>query len=297
VTGATGLLGRQVMKVLLDSPWEVLGLGRSRAKPPIISCDLIPSGAALKQIQGFQPSVVIHLAERRQEVLAPKKNMETQLLNVDTTGAIAGACDRCGAWLIYVSTDQVFDGTSPPYGTDAEPNPITEYGRQKRRAERLLLETSPRAAVLRVPQIFGSVEYLQESALSALYAELRSGTVPNADDWQLHYPTWAPDVAEALKAMVDRHNRGTELRGLYHWQSNEQFTKFQMVHAIAEVAGLDTSRVVPVKNPLATPQRLHDIKLDGSRLADALSSHGRFCRPFRTGLQICLAPFLEAASR
>ena len=36
VTGATGLLGSQVLQVFKESGWNVVGTGFSRAKPPTI---------------------------------------------------------------------------------------------------------------------------------------------------------------------------------------------------------------------------------------------------------------------
>lgn len=36
VTGATGLLGRQVLKAFDDAGWEAVGTGFSRAQPPKI---------------------------------------------------------------------------------------------------------------------------------------------------------------------------------------------------------------------------------------------------------------------
>lgn len=36
VTGATGLLGRQVLKAFDDAGWDTTGTGFSRAKPPKI---------------------------------------------------------------------------------------------------------------------------------------------------------------------------------------------------------------------------------------------------------------------
>ncbi|XP_028427068.1 methionine adenosyltransferase 2 subunit beta-like [Perca flavescens] len=42
----------------------------------------------------------------------------------------------CGAFLLYISTDYVFDGRNPPYGEDYSPNPLNVYGRSKVEGER-----------------------------------------------------------------------------------------------------------------------------------------------------------------
>jgi len=49
VTGATGLLGRQVVRAFEREGWSVTGTGFTRAKPPsILKLDLADSGAVAK---------------------------------------------------------------------------------------------------------------------------------------------------------------------------------------------------------------------------------------------------------
>lgn len=42
--------------------------------------------------------------------------------------------------LLYISTDYVFDGKSPPYAVDAVPNPLNLYGKTKLEGEKVTLE-------------------------------------------------------------------------------------------------------------------------------------------------------------
>jgi len=42
--------------------------------------------------------------------------------------------------LLYISTDYVFDGKSPPYAVDAVPNPLNMYGKTKLEGEKVTLE-------------------------------------------------------------------------------------------------------------------------------------------------------------
>ena len=47
-----------------------------------------------------------------------------------------------GAFVIYISTDYVFDGKAPPYSVDAPTNPINKYGISKLAGEKVSLEVS-----------------------------------------------------------------------------------------------------------------------------------------------------------
>lgn len=289
VTGATGLLGRQVMEIFRDGPWEVRGLCKRRARPPnIIACDLTKDGAAALQIEEFRPHAVLHLAaEWRPEVLR-QDPVSARQLNVDSTGAVAAACERFGAWLIHISADCVFDGTSPPYSVDAKPNPLSEYGWHKLHGEQLALAACPRTAVLRVPLLYGPLESLSDSAVTSLYSDLESG-IREVDAWQRCYPTWTGDVANVLRAMIELHLAGERLRGIYHWQGNEQLTWHDMMLLVAEVTGLDASGVTAVRSAPSMPLP-RDTRLECSRLGRLIES--RSCQtPFKDGLRKCLAPF------
>lgn len=70
--------------------------------------------------------------------------------------------------LIYMSTDYVFDGTTPPYEVEDKPNPLNFYGQTKLDGEEAIKSVYPEAVILRVPILYGSTEYNGESAINVL---------------------------------------------------------------------------------------------------------------------------------
>lgn len=291
VTGATGLLGRQVTQVL-GNTWEVLGVCKRRALPPrIIACDLTQEKALWSLMEHFRPEVVLHLAgEWCPEALRQAPD-QVRRLNVDAAGAVAAACEKFKAWLVHMSADCVFDGTEPPYSVESRANPLSEYGWHKLHSEQLVQAACPKAAILRVPLLYGPVESPLDSAVTSLYTDLQND-IREVDAWQRCYPTWAGDVANVLKVMTEMHFSGERIQGIYHWQGNEQFTWHEMMLLVAETSGLDASCISAVHSPPATPLP-RDTRLDCSRLIRLLGP--QCCHtPLHEGLKQCLTPFRQA---
>jgi dTDP-4-dehydrorhamnose reductase len=77
-------------------------------------------------------------------------------VNVTQTLALADRLLGRGIPVLLLSTNQVFDGTVPNVAADAPHSPLTEYGRQKARAESGLfsrMEQGMPAAVLRLAKV------------------------------------------------------------------------------------------------------------------------------------------------
>jgi len=272
--------------------WDVTGLCWSRSGPDLCACDLTEVGEIDRVMAKFQPSAVVHCAAERRPEAVQSDPARARRLNVEVSGELAEACTKAGAWMVYISTDYVFDGTSPPYSTDDEPRPLNLYGMHKCEAEKLVLR-DPGHSVLRVPLLFGPVEFLRESSVMELYASLLSG-MRKADHRQRRYPTCAGDIARVLLAMAEAQRRGAAVLGVYHWQTDECLTKFDMVCAIAAIAGADASAVAPDVVVPAVP-RPQDSRLDCSRLEALLGDPARFRTPFAEAMRAALAPWMIGA--
>jgi dTDP-4-dehydrorhamnose reductase len=135
VTGATGYLGRELLRLRPDATTE-----RVEVRDPVAVRDLFAR---------LRPEVVIHTAYRQDEP------------DVNTIGSenVARAAAVVGARLVHVSTDVVFDGRKgSPYVEDDALSPVTEYGRSKADAERRVAAAHPEALIVRTSLIYGGAE-------------------------------------------------------------------------------------------------------------------------------------------
>ncbi|XP_016022564.1 methionine adenosyltransferase 2 subunit beta isoform X3 [Rousettus aegyptiacus] len=247
ITGATGLLGRAVYKEFRQNNWHALGCGFRRARPKFEQVNLLDSDAVHHIIYDFQPHVIVHCAaERRPDVVENQPDAAAQL-NVDASGNLAKEAAAIGAFLIYISSDYVFDGTDPPYGEEDIPSPLNLYGKTKLEGEKAVLENNLGAAVLRIPVLYGEVEKLEESAVTVMFDKIQfSNKSANMDHWQQRFPTHVKDVATVCRQLAEKRMLDPSIKGTFHWSGNEQMTKYEMACAIADAFNLPSSHLRPV---------------------------------------------------
>lgn len=267
ITGATGLLGRAVVKQLrLTGEHELIATGFSRAQTGIYKLDLTNKPAVDRFIDSQQPDVIIHCAAERRPDVSEQMPEAALALNLGATGALAKAAKQQGAWLIYISTDYVFDGTTPSYIESDVPNPVNFYGESKLGGEQLLLETSADFAVVRLPILYGQVERVEESAVLVLLNQLVDKKPQNVDHWAIRSPTSTLDVAMALEQMIALKLDNKILKGIYHFSAEQTMSKYQMLLVLGELFGLDTQHLQPVLEPTDSAKRPHDCTLSCQRL-------------------------------
>uniref|UniRef100_A0A8C2VCI9 Methionine adenosyltransferase 2 subunit beta n=1 Tax=Chinchilla lanigera TaxID=34839 RepID=A0A8C2VCI9_CHILA len=285
--GATGLLGRAVYKAFQQNNWHAVGCGFRRARPKFEQINLLDSEAVHHSIHDFQPHVIAHCAaERRPDVVENRPDTASQL-NVDASGNLAKETAAVGAFLIYISSDYVFDGTNPPYREKDIPAPLNLYGIMKLEREKAVLENNLGAAVLRIPVLYGEVEKLEESAVTVMFDKVQfSNTSANRDHWQQGFPTHVKDVDTVYRQLAERRMLHPSVKGTFHWSGNEKMMKYEMAYAF----NLSSSHLRPITHsPVIGAQRPRNAQLDCSKL-ETLDIGQR--TPFRIEVKESLWPFL-----
>lgn len=292
ITGASGLLGRAIYREFLkDNSWETLGLAFSRVKENLKKVDITDENQVKEVISTFKPSVIIHSAAERRPDVVENNPTGTQQLNIQATEHICQAAKSIGAWVLYISTDYVFDGTSPPYNEDAKPNPLNKYGQSKLEGEKITLGASSENSVLRVPILYGDIEYLSESAVTILFENILAGKESIASDYEIKYPTHCGDIAYTIRQLADKRLQIPEkVCGVFHWTSNEKMTKYLMSVAMASAFSLDTNNIIPDKNPSKGAPRPYDTHLSCEKMETLVSGRRTL---FSDGIKSVLEPYVK----
>ncbi|KAJ8132265.1 hypothetical protein O1611_g1355 [Lasiodiplodia mahajangana] len=285
VTGATGLLGRQVLKAFERAGWSVKGTGHSRADGvAILKVDLAKPEEVEAALDQVKPNVVIHCAANRFPDKCDKDPEGTRALNVTATESLATLCAARDILLIYISTDYVFPGKpgDAPYEADATPQPTNLYGQTKLDGERATLKVfasmgkAGLGVVLRVPVLYGDAEMPAESAVNVLMDTVWKAQEPGAtikmDHWALRFPTNTEDVGRVCHDVATKY-LATEDRSalpeILQFSSEDKFTKYEMCQAFAEIMGLPITAIEPNtegNDPNAAVQRPYDCHLSTAAL-------------------------------
>ncbi len=267
VTGATGLLGRAVVKQLELTGHEVIATGFSRASERVHKLDLTAPLDVEAFIAREQPQVIVHCAAERRPDVSEQNPQAAFALNLTASQALAMAAKANNAWLIYISTDYVFDGTQPKYAEDAATHPVNFYGESKLKGEEIVLDTSADFAVLRLPILYGQVEKLSESAVLVLVNQLIERRAQGVDHWAIRSPTSTADIAQAIDKMIAQHIVASIVQGIYHFSAAETMTKYQMLLTLGEILQLSTAHLTPESTPTDNAKRPRDCSLSCARLA------------------------------
>ncbi|WP_328877451.1 dTDP-4-dehydrorhamnose reductase [Streptomyces sp. NBC_00299] len=236
VTGAGGMLGRDLVEELRTRDEQVTGLGH-------LALDITAPDAVDRAFAAHHPDVVVNCAAYTAVDDAEQDEEGALRVNGDGPGILARACVAYEARLIQVSTDYVFAGDArTPYAEDAAPDPRTAYGRTKLAGERAVLDELPDAsAVVRIAWLYGV--HGRNFVRTMTELEARRDTVDVVDD-QRGQPTWSADVAATIADLGPRVGR--DMTGVLHATNSGEATWYDLAREVFRLLGADPDRVRPV---------------------------------------------------
>ncbi|HAP75485.1 MAG TPA: hypothetical protein DCR14_05320, partial [Acidimicrobiaceae bacterium] len=187
VTGASGFLGRHLLPASELGGWELLA-------PDSKALDVRRADLVADEIRSWKPTVVVHLAYRRDD----------RSIIVDGSRNVAVACAAAGSRMVHMSTDMVFAGREWPYTENDLPDATLDYGRWKAEAEAAVMRSHPSALVLRSSLLYGTEH---QSPAQRDVADVLAGrrTMRFFTD-EYRCPAHAADLAAAIVQLASRRD-------------------------------------------------------------------------------------------
>lgn len=175
LTGAAGLLGCDTAKCLQHAGYDLLKV-RQHESPDFLALDLMEP-ESFSFLEKMAWDAIVHTAAWKEPDRCEQDPDSAFRMNSEATRRLAQLCAERNGWMLFISTDYVFNGKNPPYSEDSIPDPLNVYGQSKLAGEKAVLELLPETgAVLRVPFLFGASAGLDRCALlkttwNALHAD------------------------------------------------------------------------------------------------------------------------------
>jgi len=269
VTGASGLFGanflwqyaRRFECIAASHRHPIAGAVRQ-----VIPLDIAQASSVLDGVRRARPAVIVHAAAMTGVDACEEHPDDAMRINAQGTEHVARAARDVGAYLIYLSTDYVFDGTRGHYTEDDPPRPLGVYARTKWLGEQVVLAICPGATVVRTT-LYGWNAQARQSFAERVLDGAAGGAPVTAFTDMYWSPLLANDLADAIAALMAR-----PAPGLFHVAGRERCSRYDFALAVATVFGRDPGVV--------RPGRLHEARLRAPRPPDASLDVARFERTF-----------------
>jgi dTDP-4-dehydrorhamnose reductase len=242
VTGANGRLGRALVTALGDAPFTGPGGPTAWIRADF---DLDAPEAIGDMLDRDRPEVVVHAAAwtdvdgcAREPDLAIRRNAVA-------TGVLATACAERGLDLVFVSTNEVFDGARTDgraYAAGDEPSPANPYGVSKARGEEVArtayLDGGGTLGIARTAWLYGPPgnDFPSKILAAAERARAAGESLKVVGD-EYGTPTFAHDVAEAIADLIG----SGDVAGIHHIVNGGVASRAGWARELFRQAGVDVA--------------------------------------------------------
>ncbi len=233
VTGVKGQLGYECVRELKERGFtNVLGID-------IEDLDITNEAAVHEFFKKHQPKVVMHNAGWTAVDKAEEFPEKVFAVNALGPKYLAEAAKECGAKMVFISTDYVFDGKGEtPFEVDSPKAGLSVYGKSKANGEEYVRNALNEHFIVRISWAFGINGNNYVKTMLKL-AETRDELNIVCD--QIGSPTYMYDLSKLLCDMIE-----TDKYGVYH-ATNEGFCSwYDFTKYIYEVAGIINVNVKPI---------------------------------------------------
>ena len=264
ITGGSGFLGWNLCKNAKES-WDVFGtvFSHNIDIPGCnkISVNLTDLSTLKKTFKEIKPDAVIHTAAESQPNTCQTNPDESYRINVESSVNIAGLCADSNIPFVFTSTDLVFDGLNPPYSEEDTVSPVSIYGEQKVQAEIEILKLYPKAAICRMPLMFGDSSPASDSFLQPIVSNLKNNNPITLFTDEYRTPANAYRTAGGLLWAIEN------VGGIIHLGGKERISRYKFGIKVAEYCGYDKSLIKPIlqKDIQMPAPRPPDVSLDSSK--------------------------------
>jgi len=271
VIGAAGFLGKHLVRDF-SKDYEVFGADKYEKVDGLYYLDLVKKGIVKEIFARVKPQIVLLPASITGVDFCEQNQDLAWEVNTEGVKETAVCARKEGAFLVFYSSDYVFDGSAGPYSEDDRTNPINFYGKTKLEAEKIVQKELKRFLIIRTCSLYGYEEGGLNFAMQITGA-LKDKKVVRAARDQFGTPTYVEDMSAVTLKLL---KGGKE--GIFNVVGPDYVNRVQFANKIADIFNLDAGLIEEVdtaqlKQAAPRPKK-GGLKTDKLRLEAGINSIG-----------------------
>lgn len=228
ITGASGRLGGQLLR-LLSPQHDVLGVD-------IDKLDFTDYAMTGRFFADYRPELVLHCGAMTNVDACAQNPDEALRVNAFGTKNVALACQVANAALLYVSTNEIFNGQDTGFIREYDPPaPINPYGYSKWVGEQIIRDHLTRFYIVRTSWLFahGGGNFVHK-----IIERAKSGQPMRVVVNEVAAPTYNDDLAEAMVKLIS-----TGQYGVYHLVNAGRASRWAFARKILDLMGMEAIEI------------------------------------------------------
>lgn len=231
VTGGNGQLARSVAQVF---PKENLIIASKK------NLDITNKKKVFKEITKFKPNFVFHFASMTRGDECARNPKLAYSINVEGTRNIVSVCKKYSITLLFVSTNEVFDGKNRfPYKEGDKPNPITVIGQTKLEAEQIIRENLNKYYIVRTSWLYSK---WSSNFLHIILNKARKEKILELVKDEVSSPTYSLYLSASIKKLIS-----TNKYGIYHISNLGSASRLEFAKKALSIYKIKKIKIIPIK--------------------------------------------------
>jgi len=243
ITGASGLYGSKLANLAEKNGHQVFSI-YNQHQPAFgipVRLEISDKKQVEKTFKELTPEVVVHAATLTDVDKCELNRELAWRINVEGTENITRATKADNAFLLYISTDYVFNGETGLYKETDSPDPINYYGLTKLKAEEQVKTITSDYCIARASVIYGATPAAGKINFALwLLNNLKKGEKVKGIIDQWNSPTLNTNLARMTLEIIERR-----LTGTFHLSGATRINRYDFAQMVAQIFNVDSSLIVP----------------------------------------------------
>ncbi len=264
LTGANGLIGQKIIRELSTrEDIRVIATSKGYCRfvlPENVTYepyDITDKDRGAGLIKLYRPDFIFNTAAITQADDCELNPEKCHRVNVGAVEHMADLSQSFHSFLLHFSTDFVFNGNRGPYREEDLPDPVSEYGRSKWEAEKIIMNSLKEYAIVRIILVYGYLKSApRKNLVTWVLDSLQKKENIRVVADQVRNPTLAEDVVIGCRSILEK-----KLSGIFHLGGKDTLSPYEMAIRTARYFNLDQALIKkvstsdfpqPAKRPLIT---------------------------------------------